>query len=84
MTRLNASQLRGDLSETLNKVAYQGERVVLDRHGKAVAAIISMDDLRLLQELEDRIDLDLVRKARQAVKKMGARPWSKVKEDLGV
>jgi prevent-host-death family protein len=84
MTRLNASKLREDLSDTLNRVAYQGERVVLDRHGKSVAAIVSMEDLRLLQELEDRIDSKSASRARREVKTKGAKPWSKVKENLKI
>jgi hypothetical protein len=45
MVKLAATALRGALSETINRVAYQGERVMLERHGKAVAAIVSAEDL---------------------------------------
>ena len=33
------------------------ERIILIRHGKDVAGIISIDDLNLLEKLEDRLDL---------------------------
>ena len=39
------------------RVAYKGERIVLERHGKDVAALVSVEDLELLEELEDRTDL---------------------------
>ena len=42
---------------------YQGERIILERRGKEVAAIVSMDDLALLQMLEDRDDVRAARKA---------------------
>lgn len=50
MTRLTASQLREDLADTINKVAFGGERIVLQRNKKDVAALVSMDDFNLLRE----------------------------------
>jgi transcription elongation GreA/GreB family factor len=36
---------------------------VLTRHGKAVAAVVSIDDLRELEALEDQADLAAAREA---------------------
>ena len=48
----------------------------------AVAALISSDDLELLEALEDRYDVESVR---QALAQSHERiPWSKVKERLGL
>ena len=44
-------------ADTINRVAYGNERVVLRRRGKEVAAAVPIADLRLLEELEDRMDL---------------------------
>lgn len=38
------------------------ERVVLHRHGRDVAAIVPLDDLRILEELEDRADVAAARR----------------------
>ncbi len=65
MIRLAASAVRDSLGDTLNRVAYRGERIVLERHGKAVAALVSVDDLALLEDLEDRADVEAIRLARQ-------------------
>ncbi len=81
MTRLAASLLRQQLAATLNRVAYRGERILLERHGKDVAALVSLDDLALLNELEDRIDLDA---AREALKEPGSVAWEDVKARLGL
>jgi prevent-host-death family protein len=59
-----ASRAREDLADLLNDVAFKGERVVLSRHGKGVVAMISIDDLALLEELEDRMDTEALRRAR--------------------
>ena len=37
------------LSEYLNRVHYGGERIVIERHGKPVAALMSTEDLERLE-----------------------------------
>ena len=49
MTILPASAARAGLSEILNRVAFGGERIVLERHGRHVAAIVPMSDLASLE-----------------------------------
>jgi len=55
MKRLNAAEVRKDLAEALNQVAYGKEQIVIHRRGKDVAALISMEDFRLLQSLKERL-----------------------------
>ncbi len=54
MKRLNASVAREEFSELLNQVSYLGERIIVHRRGKNVAALVSLEDLQLIQEIEDR------------------------------
>ena len=84
MTTLAASKLREDFSETLNQVAYAKERVVLYRHGKAIAAVVPVEDLKLLQDLEDRIDLADARAAIAEAKKKGTKSLRVVMKKLGL
>ena len=56
-------EVRDNLAEVINRVAYSGERVVLKRHRKGVVALVSMEDLKRLEELEDRADVKAARKA---------------------
>lgn len=51
------SEARDDFAGLVNRAAYGQERVVLMRHGKPIAAIISADELAYFEELEDRDDL---------------------------
>lgn len=55
MRRLNAAEIRKDLAEALNQVAYAKERIIIHRRGKDVAVMISMEDLQLLQSLEEKL-----------------------------
>jgi prevent-host-death family protein len=57
MTRLAASRAREDFSDTLNRVAYGGERIVLRRRGRDLAAIVPMEDLALIEKIEDETDV---------------------------
>ena len=81
MIRLAASDARKDFSGTLNRVAFGSERIVLERHGKDVAAVVPIEDLKLLQQLEDHLDLDA---ARNALKEEGSVTWKKLKAELGL
>jgi prevent-host-death family protein len=82
MTRIPASEARLQFAEVVNKVAFGGERVVLHRHGKDVAALVPMEDLQLLQQLENRMDLELARAA--LAEKAPRIPWKKLKRELGL
>ena len=51
-TTLPVSMARSSFSDLLNEVLVYGERIVLERHGKAVAAIVSVADLERLEAME--------------------------------
>lgn len=81
-TRISASEARERLSDLLNEVSVRGDRVVLERHGKRVAAMISAKDLDLLQALEDRYDLEEIR---QVLAKDKRRiPLAEIKKEFGI
>jgi prevent-host-death family protein len=67
MTRLNVVELKNSLGNVLNRAEFKGETFVVQRRGKDSAAIISIEDLRLLerlrQEAEDRADVETARAA---------------------
>jgi PHD/YefM family antitoxin component YafN of YafNO toxin-antitoxin module len=77
----SVSQVRSEFSEILNRLLYQGERVTIERHGKKIAAMITVEDLELLQLLEDHLDLEAIRKARI---ESGTTPWEDIKVELGL
>ena len=82
MRRIPVSMARLQFAEVVNQVAFGGERVVLHRHGKNVAAIVPVADLELFEKLENRMDLNA---ARAALNEKGSRvSWSKVKKELGL
>ena len=84
MTRLAAAKVRQDFAETVNRVAYGRERIVLYRRGKDLAALISLEDLALLEKLEDRLDAEEAEKVLAESKARGEKPvrWEKAKKAL--
>jgi len=46
---INVVEAKTHFAEWMNRVAYQGQRVVVERHGKPVMAWVGMDDLARLE-----------------------------------
>jgi prevent-host-death family protein len=67
MTRLNVSRAREEFPELVNRAAYGKERTIVSRRGKDLAAVIPIEDLRLLERLAreemDRLDIESARAA---------------------
>ena len=84
MVRIAAGDLRKDVAEVLNKVAYGHERVIVHRRGKDAVAIISLEDLALLEAFEDQLDLKDAQVARREAKEQGTVAWNDLKSELGV
>ena len=82
--RLSVTDFRKDVSEALNRVAYKGERIALQRRGKDVAVVVPLEDIELLRRLEDEADLQMARKAKREAAKRGTIPLVTVKRRLGI
>ena len=65
MASITVATAKNQFSDLLRRAEYGGERVVVERHGKPVAVIVSTDDLKRLEALEEAED---VREARHALK----------------
>jgi len=84
MSERRVSEARESFSTTVNRVAFGGERVVLTRHGRRVAAVVPIEDLELLQSLEDARDLDDVRAALADPANRERTGWEDLKDQLGL
>jgi prevent-host-death family protein len=85
MTRVAASKVREEFADTLNRVAFGHERIVLNRRGKDLAALVPVEDLKLIEELEDKRDAAAARKALADSRRKGETPvpWTKARKTLG-
>ena len=56
-TKISTADARKNLSNIVNRVSFGKEPIILTRRGEEIAALVGMDELKLLQEIEDRIDI---------------------------
>lgn len=78
------SDARTHLAEIANEVAYAGRRTVITRRGEKLIAIVSIEDLEMLEAIESKIDLEDARKALADTEKNGVVSWEEIKRDLGL
>jgi prevent-host-death family protein len=83
MTHLAVAEARRDLSDILNRVVYGGERVIITRHGKNVAAIVSSKDLEALEKIEDIIDVNEAERRLSGGRK-NAIPYETIRKEMGL
>lgn len=84
MERMAVTEARDHLDEALNRVAAEGERIVVHRGEVNIAALVSLDDLEFLERLEDRLDLEEARRAIEESRTEGTVAWEDVKNRLGI
>ncbi len=53
---ITSAKARESFSELLNETGFGGHRIVVTRKGKAVAAIVPLEDLDIIQQFEDQKD----------------------------
>jgi prevent-host-death family protein len=78
--KISAADARKRFANIINRVAYGKESFVLTRRGEPLAAIVSMDDLLLLHEIEEQMDIDDAWKARNEPSENIS--WEKLREEL--
>lgn len=81
MVSMSVSQLRLNISDFIGRVMYSGERVSIEKNGKPACALVSIEDLELLERLENTIDITA---ARDAIKRNDSVSWEKAKKELGL
>jgi prevent-host-death family protein len=84
MSKISTKEARDQLSTVISRAAFAKERVILTRHGKAIAAVVPIEDIELLEELENRIDLEDARAALAEIKKEGTISWKAIKDELNL
>ena len=63
MSVVSATQARANFQSLISRAEYKGERILIQRHGKSVVAVIGLEDLKRLEALDDAIDSAVLRDA---------------------
>lgn len=80
LNKITTADARKKFSNIINRVAFGNELFVLTRRGEPIAALVSIKDLKLLQELEDQIDIADAWKAKN--EPGDPIPWEELKKEL--
>jgi prevent-host-death family protein len=83
MASITTVVARNDFSSVLNRAAFGKERVILKRRGKAIAVVVPMEDLALLQSLEDKLDSAAVLASRKETRKKGTKSLAQLRAEVG-
>lgn len=74
------SRAHDQLADLGNRVALRGERVMVERRGKNLFALVPVEDVELLERLEDAMDLKAIRQRLNEP----TLPLKKLKRELGL
>ena len=83
MAAITTVSARNDFSTVVNRAAFGKERVILKRRGKPIAAVVSMEDVKLLQALEDKLDIADALASRKEAAKKGTKSLTRLRAELG-
>ncbi|MDX1495066.1 MAG: type II toxin-antitoxin system Phd/YefM family antitoxin [Longimicrobiales bacterium] len=84
MKEISTADTRKHMAELLNRAAYGGERFVVTRHGKELAAIVPLSDVTLLDRLRSLLDRKEFEAAVEEVRTASTRSWEDVRRDLDI
>ncbi len=80
LKKISTADARKKFANIINRVAFGKESFILTRRGEALAAIVSVEDLKLLQEMEERKDIEDAWQARETKEETVS--WEELKKEL--
>ena len=81
---MGVSEARESFAELVNRAAYGHERVLVARRGRPIAAIVSIEDVELLERVEDELDRQAALEAQADPENAETIPWERIKADRGL
>jgi prevent-host-death family protein len=75
------TKARQDFTNIANRVMFGGERICIEKNNKPAVAIVSAEDLEMIEALEDKIDVE---EALKAMKEPGFITLKALKKKLGI
>ena len=82
MVTLSIDKAKDELSEIIQRVINNGERIAVRGRNKKKAVLVSAKDVELLERIEDLIDLDQAKEALRDRDK--AKDWEAFEKELGL
>jgi hypothetical protein len=73
-----------NIKAAIGKSLEDGDRIILQQDGNAVAALVSLEELEILQKLEEKQDEYDLKVAIEAMAEPGMISWDELKVELGI
>jgi hypothetical protein len=83
VTKISTSKARAGFADIIEG-AQNGRRYLVRSHKRNIAAIVSVEDLAILEAIENRHDIKAARAALEEIERDGSIPWNQVKSELGL
>lgn len=82
MASLSILEGGDNLAELVDRVANGKERIVLTHAGKELVAMVPVEDLKLMETMEERLDIEDAREARREAQEKGTIPLAVLRKEL--
>lgn len=79
---INTADAKEEFAELVNRVAHNKERIILTRRGKDIAVIIPIEDLALLQQSQNKNDLEEATEALKEARDKGTLSLDELKIEM--
>jgi len=83
VTTMNTSDAKEQFADLVNRVSHGKEHIILTRRGKEIAAIIPLEDFKLLQDSQDKNDLRDAIDALKEARAQGTFNLEQLREEVG-
>lgn len=81
---ISTSEVQENLGDLLERVGTEKERVTVAHLGQPFAVLVPLEDAQLLEDIEDRLDLEEARSALVEAQGEETIPWETLKAQLGL
>lgn len=79
---INTADAKEEFTDLINRVALHKERIILTRRDKEIAAIVPLEDLKFLEESQNKNDLDEAVAALKEARAQGIISLEELKTEL--
>ena len=82
-TSINSTDAKEMMTDLINRVAHDKERIILTRRDKEIAALIPIEDLKLLETMQSKNDLEEATEALKEARSQGTLTLDELKTNIG-
>jgi prevent-host-death family protein len=80
---ITTAEAKETFFDLINQVSHDKERIILTRRGKEIAAIIPLEDLQLIENLQNKSDLQAAIDSLKETREQGSISLEELKKDIG-